>query len=863
MGSPASHDDRAPGEGFLVLWTGEREIAERDTQVELRRAGLRVEVVEPDELVRQAVLRAPDLVVLAGAAADDADRHAAALAAQPAAASLPIVALVRSPAGAPRAQARFGVVSRLERELAPATLAAHLRRVLNDLASRPSAWRVRVPGGDVLGAARRLATSGRCGLLVLEGPEAAVAVDADGAVAPELPARAGATIEGVFHERRPGSVRVLGREGRGTGRLAASLEGLRVVVVDDDEHRRHATVRGFERAGAQVRATGASGLPTTRSTDPGVIVIAASDLVGATPLWNDARLRAAGLLVLERDLGHVGPGDVLAEVGRLADAELSLARRLRAGDALAERLETLGPGRWLRLLGRCDHPVTLRVFGAAGRARVDLAGGRVRGASFHRADDSAVDDPRAAIDALMSMPFGRVLAGPVHAIDALEGTAGRKASVVGSVAQPEPRARGLVAEEVVVHRTDATRARKSGRSEAERSDEVSQPKAMLASETTRSSLVPLGDLAEDDEIATNAYAPEVLQELKAKLDPAKTARRDSTPGRRDETPAKGGRHDEVAWRDETPVRPAPVAVEGVVTPTSRRAVDPRPAAEAAADAAVEKPAPATLPRPPAVPAEAVPARRSKRAGLAYGAGVVVALGIGAWAAWRLPGGDEAPAPRVERAPVEAEPTAADEPTPTAPATETDSAPAQVEAIAAVAVEPAVAPQAVAEAEAGAAEPAATEAEAAVAPAPMEAPAADEAVEPPPAAAPAGGGFDALLAEAIRLAQAGDYVRSEAVSREALALSPRDARAGYRLAVALFRQRRLEEAYATARDVSEWDRQHAPSVALMADIHARRGRFGEAARVYRLALEREPRFSPAQRGLELVERLMQRREGAPQ
>ncbi len=65
----------------------------------------------------------------------------------------------RPSAGPPlKAQARFGVVARLGSDLAPA---AQILRILGELAARPSAWRVRVPGGDPAAAARRLATSGR------------------------------------------------------------------------------------------------------------------------------------------------------------------------------------------------------------------------------------------------------------------------------------------------------------------------------------------------------------------------------------------------------------------------------------------------------------------------------------------------------------------------------------------------------------------------------------------------------------------------------------------------------------------------------------------------------------------------------
>lgn len=510
MGAASTNDERAPGEGFLVLWAGSAEIVERDTQVELRRAGVRVEVASVEELADRANERAPDLVVLGGEPGEDPEPIAARLRERSPACAAPVVALAPSAAAAPRPRARFGLVARLDREAEPSALAAQIGTLLEGLSTRPAVWRVPLRDGDLGAMAKRIADSGRAGILVARGA-AAVAVEAGGAVAPGL-ARVTLT-DAHFHERAPGRVRVAWRDAGDERAQAPSLEGLRVLVVDGDEARRARVAKQIEQARAQVRAIGSAAqtLAAGRAFDPSAVVVSAAALgPGAlTPLWTEPRIASAPLLVLDGE----GAADGLAsEIASLARAELELARALMEERAVAERLETLGAARWLKLLGRFKHEVTLRVFAAAGRVRVDLAGGRIQGAAFHP-KGRAVVEGRAAVDALMGLSFGRVLAGPPAAIVALEGaSARRKPSVLGkmepgswSAAKRSP----LVAEEVVVKRTDATKlplgaAKPMGGKPEPAKDE-------------RSSLVPLVDLGDEDDDATHAYRAGVLDELRASL----------------------------------------------------------------------------------------------------------------------------------------------------------------------------------------------------------------------------------------------------------------------------------------------------------------------------------------------------------
>lgn len=830
MGAPSSND-RAPGEGFLVLWAGSAEIAERDTQVELRRAGVRVEVAEAAELSARVNERAPDLVVLGGEPGEAPEALVAELRGRLPAAAVPVVTLVPAASASPRPRARFGLAARLDRDEAPPALAARIVATIEGLCARPAVWRTNPKGGDLAQVAAKLAASSRCGVLASK-ESGAIVVDASGRSAPAgLPVP---VVEAAFHERPPGRVRVLHRVSRAED-TAPSLDGVRVVIVDPDDERRQRLARRLEQARAEVRATGviAQAVHASRAHDPSVIVVASSALSSAatSPLWTEPRLSVAPMLVLDGDaLDLADAGVLIPEVAALARRELELSRALRDERAVAERLETLGPARWLKLLGRCKHDVTLRVFAAPGRMRVDLAAGRIQGASFRPAKQAEVVEGRAAVDAFMALPFGRVLAGPPTALAALEGvSARRKPSVVGrldhaSIPAPQAKA-GLVAEEVVVKRTDATKLplsapRRLGAARDEAQEE----------EQKRVSLVPLGDLAEGDDVATSTYDAGTLAELRSSLRPEPEAPTAPPPGRRGKVQKPPV--EQAARSAPAEPREAPQA----------EPVEPPRAPSLASTAADPEAAPRL--------ADGAPKKSSNAPW--FVAGVALALGVGAWAAWRLHGED---ARATEGRPEIAQPPPAVEPgdaVPEGARAEPIVEPATVEP-APTAEPPTVEPAPTAEA---AREPVAAPAEEA-APAGEAAPSEPVAAPPPPepAEAPASSASAAqLIAEAVAAAGRRDYALSEAMSRRALELSPRNPRAGYRLAVALFQQQRYDEALRLCDAVSEWDPTDPFPLALRGDILSRRGRFLAAARAYQRALEIDPEFGPAQRSLE---RLRQR------
>ncbi len=566
-------------------------------------------------------------------------------------------------------------------------------------------------------------------------------------------------------------------------------------------------------------------------------------------------------------------------------------------------------------------------------------------------------DGRAAVDALMGFPYGRVLAGPPAAVTKLEGAnVKRKQSVVGRIAPTPPsgvhRKRGLVAEEVVVKRTDATL----------------MPIAPPAKPTT---LVPLGDLGEDDEHETGAYSAETAAELRAAIrsgegepgadsegeraEPSEEDALDAKPREaegdetRDDAGDTGGA--EASSREKAAGVEAPRGAESAAEakaagsrdagaqPREARARDAESAAaanqarsrdaesaaaanqarsrdaESAAAAnqarsrdaedrkgrpepartgragetigregrteAKESAAPSehaasgtTSPATPEPVASPEPKQGSSGAWLA--AGIVLALGVGGWAAWRLQGEDEPTASSTRRvSPASAaragEARGADESQPGTGAetpTAGENPVARIEAGGDESGDPApnaaedraaeieASPDvngdehATAETVANAAQPAdAAEQRGAEAGAPGQPPEAAEQSAESALVAAHGQSAPALVGGALEAARQHDYSRSEALSRQALAVSPRNPRAGYRLATALFHQERYREAIETAREVAGWAPRDPLPRALLGDIYSRRGQFHQAAREYQRALDANPSFASASRSLE--------------
>lgn len=267
---------------------------------------------------------------------------------------------------------------------------------------------------------KRASQRGQCGLLVCDESGAGLVVGPDGSPVPlvatlraELEKMDTKAPELAWHERPLDAVRVLaarpGEEGK------ADLDGARVLVFDSDDERGVAWTDRLGAAGAQARLAGsAEELRQARSLDPTLIVVSAGELVRgeASPLWQDARLAVASLLVVDDErLEEVQPAWLLGAATELCAAERSLQKRLEGGELVDERIETLGPARWMRVTSRCAEATRLVLLTDDAEVTVRIDAGKIRGASLEPVGGERVEG-KAALQALLSMHVGRVLVGP-------------------------------------------------------------------------------------------------------------------------------------------------------------------------------------------------------------------------------------------------------------------------------------------------------------------------------------------------------------------------------------------------------------------------------------------------------------------
>ncbi|MGF1465378.1 MAG: tetratricopeptide repeat protein [Sandaracinaceae bacterium] len=425
VGAVGTEANELPDDRTVVLWTG-RDGADLAMSALAREA--RVEWCEPGDVAFATLALAPDLVVVIGDTDPDGEAIARSLRGQTPGASVPVVTVDDGAPPQPRPRSRFGLVARIEREGSPDAVARHLLTLARSLSRRTPRWKASGDRARFRTLAERFQREGRSGILVIPSVQRGVALSAEGVVpGPDGVAATldnhGQALEYLLYERPADRLRLIVADRREEA-LEADLEGARILVVDDEPARARALERTFGQRGAQVRLVPvrASSLSSSKVLDPTLVVVGADALRSgeAHPLWLEPRLSAASLLVVDRDrLPTLGAARLLRAAEQLCQTELELARRLRGGETVIDRLETLGAARWMKVLGRCPRPVRLRVFAAGGQAEVDLEGGKVQRARLEPRDArTAVAEGRAAVDALLPLPFGRVFAGPVGSADA-------------------------------------------------------------------------------------------------------------------------------------------------------------------------------------------------------------------------------------------------------------------------------------------------------------------------------------------------------------------------------------------------------------------------------------------------------------
>ncbi|HTU64286.1 MAG TPA: hypothetical protein VMF89_37730, partial [Polyangiales bacterium] len=194
----------------------------------------------------------------------------------------------------------------------------------------------------------------------------------------------------------------------------ADLPELRVAVVHPDRGTRSRWQRYMAFAGAEVLFDEVedAALPTLGESAPDLLVIhedALCDLARAGA-WRDVRLQFSSLLVVSSACAReVHPHDLVVEAAGLLATHTSLRARIAETDVLVERVESLGPARWLREMQGYDGPVELRMHVPQGTARVCMEDGVLHEVSYWR--DGEKLQGTAALRALQEARFGSLIVG--------------------------------------------------------------------------------------------------------------------------------------------------------------------------------------------------------------------------------------------------------------------------------------------------------------------------------------------------------------------------------------------------------------------------------------------------------------------
>ncbi len=228
-----------------------------------------------------------------------------------------------------------------------------------------------------------------------------------------------------LQERATGSVVLLGKDTLPPPAAPENgLEGMRLVVADDDAARADAVAQSLRRRGAEVVISNLDPTPRAfnrlRQLDPAILVIGEEDLRGhafrlVQSLHDDVRARWSSWLVVRWD--EIWPKEqaapdtetLLGAAAALGDAERALVERAQSQQRIATCIEVLGPARLLRALAHCKAPHRVKLENPRLRVTIELGAGKIAnctGTAF--GDERTKLEGLAALAAFLVVSSGRV-----------------------------------------------------------------------------------------------------------------------------------------------------------------------------------------------------------------------------------------------------------------------------------------------------------------------------------------------------------------------------------------------------------------------------------------------------------------------
>jgi CheY-like chemotaxis protein len=434
---PGATDEDRP----TLLVIGKLGPIESALRTALVQRGMHVETSTKDEAVTTAFAAAPDLILLAGDAAQhEGGEVIELLAKHPATSVLPVILLADDPSLERRLQAfRHGAVAVVPRSASVDEMARRITDLSKEVHDRPGHTKGELGEASLDELVALLSNEVRGGILsVRTGEERGDATQARFVLRAGRPVQQ--AIEQFVHRLRPlireteaplqytfeeSTVARLDMLDGATGAEPASrdsLQGRRVLLVHDNPAQADVLAQELRARGATVVVSDGEGsaLGRARDLDPDVVLVDANGMDTwayriMTQLRQDPRLRWASMLLV--DWNEVwSPGAPAPDVDRLAagidpliEPDNSLAARAKRDETFDTRLEILGPGRTLRALADTGETLHVNVRHPRATVEVDVAEGLIAGAVWHRAEaPSSPEEGPAALAALLALSSGRV-----------------------------------------------------------------------------------------------------------------------------------------------------------------------------------------------------------------------------------------------------------------------------------------------------------------------------------------------------------------------------------------------------------------------------------------------------------------------
>ncbi len=449
-------------------------------KVALDRHGLFVEAVPLEELRGSVQLTAPDLILLLGDAAEDGGVAAlTVLGGDASSAAVPVVLLAPDARLESRMYAfRHGAMAVVPRSASADAVARKVAGLSKELSTHFEEKTGEIGEATFDELVDLVKKELRSGILSVHAPNhkggpMRVVLGAGRPVAqavqefvarlkPHIAAAGDSAMYYQFHTSAGGPVELLDMDGAGGD--VQVLRELRILLVDDDPARADTLAQELRARGAIVFVTDTHGRGLERAVglDPQVAIVDAAGLEGpgfevVRSLRKDLRLRWASILIAPWD--EIWPrGAAMPDIEKLASRmepllvpERDLTERAGGKEAFDLRLESMGPGRMLRILVESGATFHVTVRNPKAVVQVDLAQGLLVGAQARTKDEQDVEGT-AALAALLSLGSGRVhverRANPAFAnvmtpVDEALSVASTERSVVPLSTPPESGGRAL------------------------------------------------------------------------------------------------------------------------------------------------------------------------------------------------------------------------------------------------------------------------------------------------------------------------------------------------------------------------------------------------------------------------------------